>query len=103
MGIDETPQSTFVVYRQRKLYNVNRIIMIVATETVSFRIKKELKNLAKRHKVDISKIAKEKVEEELDKLRKKEREEVLEKASAVLAGVTKEDIVAAVRKSRESR
>lgn len=75
----------------------------MATEIVSFRIKKELKNLAKRHRVDISKVAKEKVEEELEKLQKKEREEILEKASAVLAGVTRDDIVAAVRKSRESR
>jgi post-segregation antitoxin (ccd killing protein) len=78
-------------------------LIIVATETVSFRIKKELKDLAKKHGVDISKVAKEKVEEELEKLQKKEREEIFEKASAVLAGVTKEDIVAAVRKSRESR
>lgn len=78
-------------------------MMIVATETVSFRIKKELRELAKRHRVDISKVAKEKVEEELEKLQKKECEEIFEKASSVLTGVTKEDIVAAVRKSRESR
>lgn len=75
----------------------------MATETVSFRLRKELKDLAKRYKVDISKIAKEKVEEEIKRLQKEEREETLGKAAKVLAKMTKEDIVAAVRKSRESR
>jgi len=70
---------------------------------VSFRIKKELKELARKHKIDISKVAKKKVEEELDKLQKKEREQLLEKAATALIKVTKEDLVAAVRKSRETR
>jgi post-segregation antitoxin (ccd killing protein) len=89
--------------RYGKLYIVYTQIGYVATETVSFRIKKELKDLAKKHKMDISKIAREKVEAELEKLEKKEREEIFENASAVLKGVTKQDIVAAVRKGRESR
>ena len=75
----------------------------MTTEIVSFRIRKELKDLAKKHKIDISKIAKEKVEEELDKLEKKEREAIFEKTAAMLAGVTEQDIVRAVRKGRESR
>ena len=70
---------------------------------MSFRIKKELKELARKHKIDISKVAKKKVEEELDKLQKKEREQLLEKAATALIKVTKEDLVAAVRKSRETR
>lgn len=75
----------------------------MATEVVSFRIKKDLKDLAKKHKIDLSKIAKEKVEQELDKIRKKEREVIFEKTATLLAGVTEQDIVRAVRKSRESR
>jgi hypothetical protein len=39
----------------------------------------------------------------VSRLQKDEREETLERAADVLANVTKEDIVAAVRKSRESR
>jgi hypothetical protein len=42
-------------------------------------------------------------EEELDKVRRKEREVIFEKTAALLAGVTEEDIVRAVRKGRESR
>jgi len=75
----------------------------LATETVSFRLRKELKDLAKRYKLDISKIAREKVEEELERLQREEREKTLAKAAKVLSNVTKDDIVTAVRKSRESR
>ena len=75
----------------------------MATETVSFRLKKELKELAKKHNIDISRMAKEKVEEELAKLERKQREEVLDKAANILSGTPKHDIVAAVRKGRESR
>ena len=76
---------------------------MLATETVSFRLKKELRNLAKKYKIDIAKIAKEKVEEEIERLQKEEREKTLGKATKVLAKITKDDIIAAVRKSRESR
>lgn len=75
----------------------------MVTETVSFRLKKELKDLAKRHKIDISKIAKEKVEEELKRLQMKEQEKMFEKAAEILQKFSKDEIVAAVRKSRESR
>ncbi|MER3407618.1 MAG: hypothetical protein C4292_02155 [Nitrososphaera sp.] len=75
----------------------------VFADRVSFRLRKELGDLARKHKIDVSKITKEKVEEELAKLQRKEREEILENAAAVLQGVTKDDIVAAVRKSRNSR
>jgi post-segregation antitoxin (ccd killing protein) len=75
----------------------------LATETVSFRLSKELKDLAKKYKLNVSKIAKEKVEEELEKLKEDERKKVLEKAAGVLTDVTKQDIVTAVRKSREAR
>lgn len=75
----------------------------MTTEIISFRIKKELKDLAKKHKIDVSKVAKEKVEEELEKLQKKEREAIFEKTADLLAGVTEQDIVRAVRKGRESR
>ena len=53
--------------------------------------------------MDISKIAREKVEEELERLQSKERKQTLEKAADVLEKVTKEEIVNAVRKSRDSR
>jgi len=75
----------------------------VSTETVSFRLKKELKDLAKKYKIDIAKIAKEKVEEEVERLQKEEREKTLGKAAGVLTKITRADIVTAVRKSRESR
>jgi hypothetical protein len=75
----------------------------LTTEIVSFRIKKELKELARRHEIDISKIAREKVEEELERLQSKERKQTLEKAADVLEKVTREEIVNAVRKSRDSR
>ncbi|WP_158385039.1 type II toxin-antitoxin system CcdA family antitoxin [Candidatus Nitrososphaera evergladensis] len=75
----------------------------MATETVSFRLSKELKDLAKKYGLNVSKIAKEKVEEELEKLQKEERKKMLEKAADVLEDVTKQDIVTAVRKSREAR
>ena len=75
----------------------------MTTEIVSFRIKKELKELARRHDIDVSKIAREKVEEELERLQSKERKQTLEKAADVLEKVTKEEIVNAVRKSRDSR
>lgn len=75
----------------------------MTTEIISFRIRKELKDLAKKHKIDVSRIAKEKVEEELDKLQKKEREAIFEKTANLLAGVSEQDIVRAVRKARESR
>lgn len=70
---------------------------------MSFRLSKELKDLAKKYKLNVSKIAKEKVEEELEKLKEDERKKVLEKAAGVLTDVTKQDIVTAVRKSREAR
>jgi post-segregation antitoxin (ccd killing protein) len=76
---------------------------LLATETVSFRLSKELKDLAKKYGLNVSKIAKEKVEEELEKLQKEERKKMLEKAADVLEDVTKQDIVTAVRKSREAR
>lgn len=76
---------------------------MLATETISFRLKKELRILAKKYNIDISKIAREKVEEEIEKLQKQEWEKTLGKAAAVLDKITKEDIVTAVRKSRESR
>lgn len=79
------------------------ITCLLATETVSFRIKKELKELARKHNIDISKIAKEKVEEELERLQSKERKQILEKAADVLEKVSRENITDAVRKSRESR
>jgi hypothetical protein len=75
----------------------------LATETVSFRLSKEMRDLAKKYKINIAKIAREKVEEEVERMQKEEREKTLGKAAKVLAKMTKEDIVAAVRKSRESR
>lgn len=75
----------------------------MATETVSFRLSREMKALAKKYKLNVSKIAKEKVEEELERLQGAEREKMLDKAAGVLEDISKEDIVAAVRKSRKSR
>lgn len=75
----------------------------MTTETVSFRLKKELRDLAKKYNIDISKIAKEKVQEEIKRLQKEEGEKMFGKAAAVLDKITKEDIITAVRKSRESR
>jgi tRNA nucleotidyltransferase/poly(A) polymerase len=37
----------------------------VFADRVSFRLRKELGDLARKHKIDVSKIAKERVEEEL--------------------------------------
>lgn len=77
--------------------------LLMATETVSFRLSREMKALAKKYKLNVSKIAKEKVEEELERLQGAEREKMLDKAAGVLEDISKEDIVAAVRKSRKSR
>lgn len=76
---------------------------MVETETVSFRVRKDLKDLAKKYKIDIARIAREKVEQELETVQAREREEVLEKAADTLEKVTRQDISAAVRRSRDSR
>jgi hypothetical protein len=61
------------------------------------------KDMAKRRKIDISKIAGEKVEQEQDIVRANEREKILEKAANALGKATREDICDAIRKSRDSR
>lgn len=76
---------------------------MMETETVSFRVRKDLKDLAKKYKIDIARIAREKVEQELETVQAREREEVLEKAADTLEKVTRQDISAAVRRSRDSR
>jgi len=59
--------------------------------------------LVKKYNINVARTVKEKVEEELVKTMRKERQEIFEKTADLLAGVTEEDIVRAVRKSRELR
>lgn len=86
-----------------KLYIVNTLLYTMTTETVSFRIRKELKELARKYNLDISKMAREKVENELSRLQQKEREEAFQVAARALSKVTSREIASAVRKTRDSR
>jgi post-segregation antitoxin (ccd killing protein) len=76
---------------------------VLSTKIVSFRIEKNLIDRARKFKINIPQLAKEKVTEELDRLEEEEQIRLLEKAASALDGVTREDIVKAVRKTRESR
>jgi hypothetical protein len=77
-------------------------ILLTSSAVVSFRITKGLLEKAKKYKINIPDMARDKVVEEISRIEREEQDKVLRGAAAVLSNVTRADIVKAVRDTRES-
>jgi len=71
--------------------------------TVSAKIRKELYEKLKRYGVPISEVIRKALEEEVRRREEKEVREALKRAQEILMKISPEEIVTAVRSSREER
>ncbi|OYT49100.1 MAG: hypothetical protein B6U85_00050 [Desulfurococcales archaeon ex4484_42] len=71
--------------------------------TVSAKIRKELYEKLKRYGVPISEVIRKALEEEVRRREEKEVREALKRAQEILMKIPPEEIVTAVRSSREER
>jgi len=73
------------------------------SEIVTFRLDKESKNKAKRYKVNISRVAREALRLEIARMEREELLEELRGMKKILKKIQPEEIVRAVRESRDER
>jgi hypothetical protein len=73
------------------------------TEIVTIRIKKTLKQKAKKYNIDISKTARSAIEEEIKKREEQELSQALVEIKGILEKIPDHEIVKAVRESRDQR
>ncbi len=73
------------------------------TDVITVRVKKSLKAKVRKHKIDISKTVREALEDEVKKREDAEFLRDLAQLKAFLETIPEEDIVRAVRESRDQR
>jgi len=73
------------------------------TETVVVRVDEELKRKAKAYNVNISEVVRSALRDEVQKRERRELISALERAKKVLSKVPDEDIVKAIRETRDER
>ncbi|MCW4049033.1 MAG: hypothetical protein NWE89_04775 [Candidatus Bathyarchaeota archaeon] len=73
------------------------------TETVTGKIPAEYKELLQEHGVNISKLIREAVEKEIERIREEEQRKALKAASQVLQKIPDQEIIDIIRKGRDRR
>jgi antitoxin CcdA len=72
-------------------------------EIVTIRVKKALKQKAKKYNIDISKTARSAIEEEIKKREEQELSQALTDIKGILQKIPDQEIVKAIRESRDQR
>jgi len=73
------------------------------TEIVTVRVKKSLKEKARKYKIDVSRTVRAALEDEIRKREEEELSQALIDIKAILQKIPDEEIVKAVRESRDQR
>ncbi len=73
------------------------------TETVTGKIPVEHKEILQEHQVNISKLIREAVEKEVQRLKEQERREALNAASRLLQKIPDQTIIDSIRETRDRR
>jgi antitoxin CcdA len=73
------------------------------TEIVTFRVKKTLKEKARKYKIDVSKTVRAALEDEIRKREEEELSQALSDIKTILQKIPDEEIVKAIRESRDQR
>ena len=73
------------------------------TEVVTVRVKKSLKEKARKYKIDISKTVRVALEDEIRKREEEELRQALCEIKTILQKIPDEEIVKAIRESRDQR
>ena len=73
------------------------------TEVVTVRVKKSLKEKARKYKIDVSKTVRVALEDEIRKREEEELRQALGEIKTILQKIPDEEIVKAIRESRDQR
>ena len=73
------------------------------TEVVTVRVKKTLKEKARKYKIDVSKTVRAALEDEVKKREEEELRQALIEIKTILQKIPDEEIVKAIRESRDQR
>ena len=73
------------------------------TEIVTVRVKKSLKEKARKYKIDVSKTVRVALEDEIRKREEEELTQALSDIKTILQKIPDEEIVKAIRESRDQR
>jgi ferredoxin-fold anticodon binding domain-containing protein len=73
------------------------------TEIVSVRVKKTLKEKARKYKINVSKTVRAAIEDEIRKREEEELSQALSDIKTILQKIPDEEIVKAIRESRDQR
>lgn len=73
------------------------------SEVITVRVNKSLKEKIRKHRINVSKTVRDALEDEVKKREDAELEQAIEQMKAVLAKIPDEEIVRAVRESRDQR
>ena len=73
------------------------------TEIVTVRVKKTLKEKARKYKINVSKTVRAAIEDEIKKREEEELRQALSEIKTILQKIPDEEIVKAIRESRDHR
>jgi len=73
------------------------------SEVITVRVKKSLKEKIRKHRIDISRTVREALEDEVRKREKAEIAQALSEMKAILEKVPDDEIVKAIRETRDQR
>jgi post-segregation antitoxin (ccd killing protein) len=73
------------------------------TEIITVRVKKSLKEKIRKHRIDVSKTVREALEDEVKKSETAELTQAISEMKALLEKVPDDEIVKAIRESRDQR
>jgi post-segregation antitoxin (ccd killing protein) len=73
------------------------------SEVITVRVKKSLKEKIRKHRINVSKTVREALEDEVKKQENAELTQAINQMKTVLAKIPDEEIVAAIRESRDQR
>ncbi len=73
------------------------------SEVITVRVNKSLKEKVRRHKIDVSKTVRAALEEEVKKRETAELTQAINQMKAILQKIPDEEIVKAIRESRDQR
>ena len=78
-------------------------LCMTENEIITVRVKKSLKERARKYKIDVSKIVRAALEDEIRKHEEEELSQALHDIKTILQKIPDEEIVKAIRESRDQR
>ncbi len=85
-------------YIQNLIYNFS-----MAEEVITVRVEKSLKEKIKKHKINVSKTVRNALEDEIKKKEQAELIQAITEMKSILQNIPDEEIVKAIRESRDQR